>query len=85
MAAQDRHPDRFVNIRQDKIRRDPLGVVESIYGRFGFTLSAEAEARMRRWAEHNPPEAQSSHRYALSRETAAIAERFGPYIDRYDL
>jgi hypothetical protein len=85
MAAQDRHPDRFVNIRQDEIRRDPLGVVERIYGRFGYTLSAETEARMRRWAEQNPPEGQSSHRYALSREAPAIAECFGSYIDRYGL
>jgi hypothetical protein len=82
MAAQDRHPDRFVNIQQDDIRNDPLGVVDRIYTHFAIPLSAEAEANMRRWAAENPPEATSSHRYALK---DSIAERFAPYIDRYGL
>jgi hypothetical protein len=85
MVVQNRRPERFVNIQQDEIRRDPLGVARTIYARFGIPLSADAEARMRGWAEANPPEGKSSHRYALSREAAAIAERFAPYIERYGL
>jgi hypothetical protein len=82
MAAQDRHPGRFVDILQDEIRNDPLGVIEKIYTHFAIPLSAEAEANMRRWAVDNPPEATSSHRYAIK---DSIAERFAPYIDRYGL
>ena len=66
---------------------DPMGTIGRIYDHFGLTLSAEAEARMRRRVDANP-EGHGLHRYdldsfGLSREM--IVERFGAYIDRFGL
>lgn len=85
MATQDAHPDRFVNIMQADIRRDPLGVVRKIYDRFDLTLSGEAERRMNEWARKNPPDGRSGHTYEPVAADAPIQEAFGPYIERYDL
>ncbi len=83
MAAQDRQPDRFVNVMQPDIRRDPLGVVRTIYDRFGFTLSAEAEQRMRAWAAANSEQAGEGHRYEKIADEAPIRAAFAPYMDRF--
>lgn len=85
MAAQDRRPERFANVMQDDIRRDPLGVVERIYDRFSLTLSPAAEANMRAWAAANPPEAESAHHYTAVANADEIAAAFAPYIERYGL
>jgi hypothetical protein len=85
MAAQDRQPQRFVNVRQEEIRADPLGVVERIYGHFGLDLSAEAQAAMADFARANPPDARSGHAYAPLADDGAVRRAFGDYIDRYEL
>lgn len=85
MAAEDREPDRIVNVLQHDIRNDPLGVVQRIYRHFGLDLSAEAEARMRQWAADNPPHATSSHVYQPVDSEQHVVEAFAPYIDRYGL
>ena len=38
---------------------------------------------MRAWAEHNPPQAESRHRYAPIASNAEVAIAFGDYIERY--
>jgi hypothetical protein len=85
MAAQDRHPGRFVNVRQSDIRRDPLGVVRGIYDHFGLTLSPAAEAAMLAWAEANSVKADGGHSYAAIAEQGPIEQAFAPYIARYGL
>lgn len=85
MAAQDKYPDRFYNVRQGDIRTDPLGVVRGIYSHFGLTLSAEAEAAMLEWAARNPPEGRSAHSYEQVSDEAAVDAAFAEYIDRYNL
>lgn len=84
MAAADREPDRFVHVRQEDIRRDPMGVVERIYGHFGLPMSADAEVRFRAWAAANPPDARSTHRYRPV-EADAVDPLFADYIARFDL
>lgn len=84
MAAQDRAPDRFVNVRQEDIRRAPMQVIERIYGHFGIPLSDEAEARFRRWAADHPPDGRSAHRYRTL-DPARIDPLFSDYVARFDL
>ena len=84
MAAQDRQPNRFVNVLQTDIRRDPLGVVRTIYDRFGFTLSASAEQRMRAWAAENSEQTGEGHDYEKIVDEAPIRAAFAPYMDRFD-
>jgi len=83
MRAQERQPDRFVNVLQPEIRRDPLGVVRSIYDRFGFTLSAEAERRMRDWASDNAETGGDGHQYDGIADEAPIRAAFAEYMERY--
>lgn len=86
MAAQDRHPDRFVNVLQADIGRDPLGVVRTIYGKFGLTLSAEAEAAMNAWAKAQAEQrAKEGHRYEGIERDSPLMEAYKPYIERYGL
>lgn len=83
MAAQDRQPDRFVNVMQPDIRRDPLGVVRSIYDKFGFTLSPDAERRMLDWAADNSDQAGEGHHYDKITDEAPIRAAFAEYMDRF--
>ena len=83
MAAQDRAPERFVNILQQDIRKDPLAVVRTIYGKFGFTLSADAEQRMTDWAARNAEQAGQAHQYDKIADPSAIREAFGAYLEHY--
>ncbi|MCK9542845.1 MAG: sulfotransferase [Novosphingobium sp.] len=83
MAAQDRQPDRFVNVFQPDIRRDPLGVVRSIYDKFGFTLTEEAEQRMLAWAARNDEQAGDGHSYEKIADEGPIREAFAGYMARY--
>ncbi|WP_176141707.1 sulfotransferase family protein [Sphingopyxis flava] len=85
MAAQDRYPDRFVNVLQKDIRSDPLGVVRAIYTKFGLTLSAEAEAAMGGWAESSKEGGSEGHSYGKIRHDSSLLEAFASYIQRYDL
>ncbi len=85
MAMQDKHPERFVNVRQRDIRRDPLGVVRSIYGTFGLELSDEAEAAMNAWAKRNAETAESGHSYAKLTDEGPVLAAFSDYIERYGL
>ena len=85
MQIQARHPDRFVNVKQGDIRRDPLGVVRSIYDRFGFTLSDDAERRMLAWAASNAEQAGEGHHYDRIADEGPIREAFAEYIDQYEL
>jgi hypothetical protein len=82
MAAHDRHPDRFVDVHQADIQNDPIGTVTRIYGHFGLTLSDDAHAAMDTWAAQNKPRTEG-HAYEPVRSNAAIADAFGPYLDRY--
>jgi hypothetical protein len=58
-----RHPDRFHDVWQRDLLRDPLGVVRSIYERFGLELTADTEERMRRWAAESAAQTRSQHSY----------------------
>lgn len=85
MALQDRMPGRVINVRQQDIRRDPLGVVRRIYADAGLLLSTKAESAMTAWAARNAENAESGHSYARIEEEGPILEAFGDYIARYEL
>ncbi|HEY6870638.1 MAG TPA: sulfotransferase [Novosphingobium sp.] len=85
MAAQDRQPERFVNVLQGDIRKDPLGVVRTIYGKFGLTLSDEAEAAMRAFSDQNAEAAGEGHSYERVERDDPLLAPFAAYIERYGL
>lgn len=85
MAAQDRYPDRFVNVLQQDIRLDPLGVVRRTYAKFGLTLSAEAQTAMETWAKRHAEGGAEGHSYGKIERDSPLLEAFGPYVQRYGL
>jgi hypothetical protein len=82
---QDRFPDRFINVMQPDIRRDPIGVVRKIYNHFGLPLSAETETAMLAWSAKNASKLDGGHNYAAIHEQGPINEAFAPYIARFGL
>lgn len=85
MAAQDRHPDRFVNVLQREIRLDPLGVVQAIYDKFGLDLSTEARIAMQDWANANSEQEGTGHSYEKIGRDSSLVAPFAEYIERYGL
>lgn len=85
MAAQDRYPDRFVNVLQKDIRIDPLGVVRTIYNKFGLVLSPETETAMLDWAKRNAENSAGEHNYEKIDPNSPLLDAFAPYIERYGL
>ena len=85
MATQDKYPERFVNVLQKDIRHDPIGVVKSIYVKFGLTLSDQAETAMLDWAARNSDDGGGGHKYEKIPVDDAVRAAFAGYIDRYGL
>lgn len=85
MAAQDRHPDRFVNVIQGDIRSDPMGVVAAIYSKFGLELSPGASAAMQGWASANETREGEGHAYEKIARDAPLVAPFAEYVERYGL
>lgn len=79
-------PARFLDVTQREIAADPLGVVRRIADRFGFPLSDEALAAMRRHCEANPRGRHGEHAYRpedYGLTPAGIRDRFAAYLEAY--
>jgi hypothetical protein len=83
-AERSRHdPARFFDVRYEDLVRDPLSTAESVYGYFGWPLSAAAADAMRQLAAGGASQGRPSHRYTLGEfglTDEEVAERFGPAI-----
>jgi hypothetical protein len=89
LRERDRLPDRRVcDIRYDEIRREPIGAVRRIYDHFGWSLSPEAEQRMRALVAAQAERQSGNHRYNLSQFGSSAEEvlnAFAPYCQRFGL
>ena len=68
--------------------RDEVGMVRRIYTHFGMQLSADAEARMRRFLSANPRDKHGAHRYTLadaSLDAATERRRYAAYQQRFGI
>ena len=86
MAVSTARPTQFIDVRNDELHRDPMGVVERIYARFGYSLSDDTARRMKARIEQNPEGRHGEHRYTLEQfglSTPMIRERFCDYRRRY--
>jgi len=82
---EDRHlisKDRLYEIRYEDLVKDPVGAMRGIYEKLGIAKFDEAEGPMRAIFSDRSDHRVSS--YSLPRPVARrIAERLGPFIDRY--
>ena len=62
--------------------------LDELHARFDQTLSDEGEAKLRAWHEDHPQGKHGQHSYQkkdIGVPEEEILERFGKYMDRYDL
>lgn len=86
IAAQQRAPDRFVNVDYRSFIGDPIGSIRSVYDRFGLRLTPSVEAAMQAWTANNPQNKHGQHRYSLSDfglDQGDIDAVFHEYSSRY--
>ena len=87
LPERDRLADqRICDIKYDEIRCDPIGTVRQIYDYFGWSLSGEAEQRMRALVASQAERQSANHRYDLSQFGASAEEvlhAFAPYCQRF--
>jgi Sulfotransferase family len=79
---------RFFDVRYDELVQDAMVIVRRIYDRFGMTLSAEAEARMRAFLASHPRDRHGPHHYELPTfglDPVALAHRFKSYYERFGI
>jgi hypothetical protein len=77
--------NRICDLKHEEIRRDPIGAVRRIYDYFGWSLSPEAERRMRALVA-TQTQRHSNHRYDLSQfgtSPEAVLKAFAPYCQRF--
>src|SRR5882672_5889686 len=80
--------NRICDIQYDEIRREPIGAVRRIYEYFGWTLSREAEQRMRVLVASNAQRESANHRYHLAQFGSSAEEvlsAFASYCQRFGL
>ncbi|MGC2352782.1 MAG: sulfotransferase [Candidatus Udaeobacter sp.] len=78
--------DRICDLDYDQICRDPIAAIRRIYGHFGWSLSREAEQRMRVLIASHVQRQSGNHRYHLSQFGSSAEEvlsAFAPYCQRF--
>jgi hypothetical protein len=80
--------NRICDIQYDEIRREPIRAVRRIYEYFGWSLSHEAERRMRVLVAGQSKRKSANHRYDLSQFGSSAGEVlsvFDTYCQRFGL
>jgi hypothetical protein len=87
MTARDAiGEDRFIDVAQQDLEADPLGVAKRIYEFAGLALDGEVRAAMAGWAAGNRRGSRPEHRYTAEEyglTPAEITRSFAGYLDRY--
>ncbi len=78
--------DRICDVDYDQVCRDPIAAVRQVYDHFGWSLSAEAEQRMRALVASQARGQSGNHRYHLTQFGSSAEEvlgAFAPYCQRF--
>jgi hypothetical protein len=79
---------RICDVEYDEISRDPIAAVRRVYDHFGWSLSQQAEQRMRALVRSHAQRQPGNHRYHLSQFGSSAEEvlsAFAPYCQRFGL
>jgi hypothetical protein len=79
---------QIMDVRHADFHREPIATVRRIYDFAGMQLSDDAEAAMRARIAAAPETVHGVHRYTADEYGLSedeIRERFGDYVDRFDL
>jgi hypothetical protein len=82
--------DRFLDVSQEQVERDPVGTAERIYRFAGLGLTDDVKAAMGEWAAGNRRGSRGAHHYTAEEfgltsngvyaEFADYCRRFAPYV-----
>jgi hypothetical protein len=79
---------RICDVEFDEVSRDPIAAVRRIYDYFGWSLSKQAEQRMRTLVASHAERQPGNHRYHLSQfgfSAEEVLSAFAPYCQRFGL
>lgn len=82
------HKAQVLHVMHQEFHREPMSVIERIYDFIGLDLSKDVEREMAQRIEDKPEMRHGAHRYDIAdfgMTEAEVRERFGAYIDRFDL
>ena len=85
-AAHPEHP--ITDVQYADLVQDPVGTVASIYSSYGGALDDRTTAALTAYAEAHPKGEFGAHRYDLGElglNADELTQRFGGYVDRYDV
>src|SRR5438067_9765247 len=80
--------NRICDVEYEEISRDPIAAVRRIYDHSDWTLSSDAEQRMRVLVTRHAQRQPGNHRYHLSQFGSSAEEvlsAFAPYCQRFGL
>ncbi len=75
---------QIIDLHFEDFTRDQLGVVKSIYRRFGWELSAEAERNMKQFLLQERKDKHGKHEYSLEQfglTERDVSDSFSEYLD----
>jgi len=78
--------NQICDLEYNQIRRDPIAAARQVYDHFGWSLSREAEQRMRALVASQARAQAGNHRYHLSQFGSSAEEvlsAFAPYCQRF--
>jgi hypothetical protein len=88
-AFREAHPERtVVDVQYADLVTDPTGTVASIYAACGDELDDVGRAAIAAYVDAHPKGQFGAHRYDVAEfglDADALAERFAPYVERYDV
>jgi Sulfotransferase family len=80
--------NRICDVEYDEISRDPIAAARRVYDHFGWSLSRDAEQRMRTLVTSHAQRQPGNHRYHLSQFGVSAEEvltAFAPYCQQFGL
>jgi Sulfotransferase family len=87
-SVRQAHPGQVLDIMHGDFHRKPMAVIERIYGFIGEDLTPELRSAMEQRIADDPERQHGVHRYHVADfglTEDEIRERFGDYIERFDL
>lgn len=89
MASRERlGEDRFVDVYNVDVVRDPVATFEKLYAELGYELNEGLRAKLGDYHRRNAKGAHGSHDYSLEEfglSDGIVRMAFSEYIDRFGL
>lgn len=66
LEARARYPEsRFTDYNHKEFLKDPIALIERIYGHFGFGMRDDQRSALQQHSDSNPPHKHGTHQYSL--------------------